>query len=131
MKPSVTTRTPRWFLVAGIGLAALLVGAASYAWFQWTRVVVTVHHRTPGNVALEDLVVSVRGTSDRIDRLPPGGLHAFVVSPVSESSVHLRFRIGGEHCEWTGGYVEPSGGYRQRLEVRGCNEVDEHGWLWP
>ncbi len=80
---------------------------------------------------LTDIALSVRGSSASIKQLARGQAVELVPKPDGESGLVLQYKLGRRQCQWDGGYVEPAGGYRVLLTIRGCGNVLLRTTLWP
>lgn len=112
-------------------LIAVLLVVGAYASYQWNRLVITIRHNASASVSATDIELSLRGDRAIVDQLRPGEERKLVLKPEGESGLELRYKLGGEQCRWGGAYVEPSGGYRVVLEIRGCGEARGQTSMWP
>jgi hypothetical protein len=120
----------RFAIVAAV-LVAVVLAVGSYASYQWNRLVITIRHEGPANVPATNIQLSVRGDRVVLEQLQRGEHRNVVLKPQGESGIELTYKLGNEQCRWGGGYVEPAGGYRVVLEIRGCGDIREHTSTWP
>jgi hypothetical protein len=79
--------------------------------------VVTITNHSP--VALNNVVVSGSGFSERIESIAAGAEHRVTVRPRGESGLRVAFDAGSQHIDVDDlAYIEASGGYRVAVTVQ-------------
>jgi hypothetical protein len=109
---------------AQLAVAFLLALVAFYLrnlYKNWTSVRIEVVNGSADRVT--ELEVASGDSAVRVGALAREEERHFRLHPDAEGEVTLNYRIGGQLFHWGGGYVEPTGGYRMRVEIRDGDAV--------
>ena len=107
-----------------IALVAILMIDISVAWWQHNRAIVVLVNKSGQELSGLSLVVSEKKYD--VGRLTSGSSRTVRVFPAGESAISLTFETAAQKkIQWSGGYIESSGGYKSVITIGGDFEVAE------